>query len=365
MKVLFVAPYAYPHIGGAETHINYLSKELSKLGCKVEILTSLYNKKLPKSENINSVLIKRIPVSHTFYHTPITPNLFDVLMKEDYDIIHVHYSGPYSPELSSFVSLIRDKPMIITHHGIGYGSGLKGFLEKVYYITLWNFVLSTVKKIIIPTSMYLDDLKKHRKKCIVIPNGVDLKEFVKQKSKNKSKEKIVLFVGKLLVYKGLDILLEAMKKVDAKLVIVGHGDETYYKKLVKKMRLDNKVMFLKDLERKKLIEIYKRCDVLVLPSIRKTEVFGIVLIEGMASGKPVIGSRIGGIPEIIKNGKNGLLVPPEDSDSLIDAINYILNNPKKSKKMGSYGQKLCKLKYDWKVIAKKTFEVYNEVMKNT
>lgn len=108
---------------------------------------------------------------------------------------------------------------------------------------------------------------------------------------------------------------------------------------------------------------YKASDIFVLPSTRKHESFGIVNLEAMACGLPIVASKIGGVPDIVKDGENGLLVPPRDSEALADAIIYLLENEDVRRKMSKRGREMVK-NYSWDKIAEQYEEVYEEVLGN-
>ncbi len=175
--------------------------------------------------------------------------------------------------------------------------------------------------------------------------------------------KIVLFVGRLVLPKGIGYLIRAMPAVlkevpEAKLVIVGEGEEQ--KKLVALVRnlaLEDKVEFRGYVKFKELVKSYRAASVFVLPSFTRLENFGIVLLEAMACRTPVIASDIPGVRENITKA-NGLLFPPRDVDSLADSIITIISDDEKVKRMGEAGRKLVEEKYDWNEIAEQVSKLY-------
>jgi rhamnosyl/mannosyltransferase len=137
-----------------------------------------------------------------------------------------------------------------------------------------------------------------------------------------------LFVGRLSYYKGVKYLIETIKNVKVNLVIIGEGKEdSNLKTLVKELKIENRVFFLPAQERKKLINFYQAAKVFVLPSIYKSEAFGLVLLEAMACGTPVISTELGtGTSFVNKNEVSGLVVAPRELDVLSEAINRLISN---------------------------------------
>lgn len=212
---------------------------------------------------------------------------------------------------------------------------------------------------------------KYRDKIVVISNGMNIKDFDIPYSREQCREKLglpldgglILFVGSLTPYKGPDILVRAMTKVingvpDIKLVFVGSGKmESELKGLAKRLNVDKCIKFAGFVEEDLKHLYYKATDVFCLPSTMSTESFGIVNLEAMACGVPVVASKIGGIPDVVKDGENGLLVPPTDSEALADAMIYLLENEEVREKMGKKGREKVG-DYSWGRIAKETEKVY-------
>jgi glycosyltransferase involved in cell wall biosynthesis len=181
---------------------------------------------------------------------------------------------------------------------------------------------------------------------------------------------VLLFVGALTKwhrYKGLDILLRSLRMAldqdpDLSLVIVGDGDlRNEYHRMTEELRLQENVIFAGDVSDDKLPQHYALVDALVLPSKDMSEGFGLTLLEANASGKPVIASRVGGIPSVVQNGYNGLLVPPNEPTELANAILRLKRNPRETEEMGRNGRLFAQL-HDWTVVASQTEKVYEEIL---
>ncbi len=221
---------------------------------------------------------------------------------------------------------------------------------------------------------------RNMQKVRVIPNGVDCKLFNPKVNGERIRranglegKKIILFVGALTKwhrYKGLHFLLQAFKLVkknfkDAKLLVVGEGPlRSYYEDCASSLGIAGDVLFTGEAKDEELPEFYAASDMVVLPSIDRSEGFGLTLLEGNASGKPVIGSNVGGIPEVIENGFNGLLVPPCDARHLAKTMEELCRDESLRSEMGKNGRKVAE-EHDWKIIAKKTESLYFEVIKES
>jgi len=197
----------------------------------------------------------------------------------------------------------------------------------------------------------------------VIPNGVSVEEFdsvseeqVEEAHRLWPPGKLhLLFVGRLVKAKGLDVLLRAAALCQAKelaLLIVGPdgGELAGLRRLLHDYRLGGRVAFVDGLTREQVCACFRACDLVALPS-RSGENFGIVLLEGMAAGKPVIGTRSGGIPELIRHGRNGLLVPNESPGSLAEAIDRLAAEPTTRRRMGGFGRRMAESFYSWELVA--------------
>jgi glycosyltransferase involved in cell wall biosynthesis len=207
-----------------------------------------------------------------------------------------------------------------------------------------------------------------------IPMGINIQEYAGIKPFKNTELKTVLFVGRLIAWKGISNLIKAIKIVQSKnchveLIIIGEGPKRFeLEKLANELSISSNTHFYGNINREKLYQSYKSADVLVLPSTivdGQTEGLGVVLLEAMASGTPVIGSNTGGIPDIIEDGVNGLLVTPGDPQALADAIIRILENPDLAERFRKAGQETVRDRFSWDVITDQFVEVYQEILKES
>ena len=211
----------------------------------------------------------------------------------------------------------------------------------------------------------------------IIPMGMDEKRvfFIQEGDISKKRRNSILFVGRLIDWKGVDILIQAIHLVkkripDVLLIIVGEGpDRQKYEKLTIQLHLEDTILFKGRISDDELNLSYFKADLFILPSNEikgiVMEGLGVVLLEAMASGTPVIGSNTGGIPDIIEDGVNGLLVTPGDPQALADAIIRILENPDLADRFRKAGLETVRERFSWDVITDQFVEVYQEILKES
>ncbi|MBU4300797.1 glycosyltransferase family 4 protein [archaeon] len=370
MNVLIICPYFYPEGGGLENYAYNISKGLVKKGFKVTVLCSTKEGK-DKDEVINGVRVIRQKPNFIVSNTPIKLNLYatisDLLKKEKFDLVNAHTPVPYYADMACMAANKRKIPFYLTYHNDNtHPNFFVNFLCNVYNYTFNKMLLNNSTKIITPSPYCFNESKfllKHKEKLSLIPPGVDLDKFYPGKSylvherfKIPKKSKIVMFVGQMgrfHKHKGVDILIKAFKNVAEKipsayLVLVGKGDMVEeYRNLSKELGIADKVIFTGFVSDEELPEYYRSADVVALTPTTVQEGFGMTLIEAMACGKPVIGTKIGGIKYIIKDGETGFLVGINDAMMLELSMIKILLNEKLTEKMGVNGYKNTVKKYMW------------------
>jgi glycosyltransferase involved in cell wall biosynthesis/peptidoglycan/xylan/chitin deacetylase (PgdA/CDA1 family) len=373
LKIMIVTPYFYPKVGGLENYAYNIAKGLKeKYDLEIVIVTSNYREKKDSEEDLFGMKIYKLARWFKISNTPINLMWYfqikNIIKKEKPDVINAHTPVPFISDITARVC--NDIPFIVTYHTGSMmlkGKLLEDLLIKFYESSILKVTLKKAKKIICSSDFVrFDFLKDYTNKTITIAPGVDLNRFKYKISNFKNK---ILFVGnlkKVEKYKGLEYLLSAVNIIkknikDVKLTVVGEGDYTiYYKKLCKDLEIERNVEFKGVLYNKNLVKEYQKTNVFVLPSLFDS--CPLVLLEAMACKKPVIGSNIGGIPYVIDNGKNGLIVSPKDSEALPKAIIKILKNPQLAKKMGENGYKKVKKIFIWEKQIKKTNDLFTEII---
>ena len=321
-----------PHVGGVGVHIHTLSKKLVEMGHEVYVITYPH-KEIKDIDGIHVIGTKglNIPgVRGLMFKKNAKKALENLLEKEDIDIIHGHYLFPAGAAAVE-VGKKHNIKTYVTAHGSDMFELYKN--QPLMRSTVRNVlkdadgvfaVSNALRHEIIATGVVgIADKTK------LSWNSVDIDKFSNKNDDSFKKEfkledkPIVLFVGNLIKRKNVDSLLEAKKIAHSDYYLVVVGDGPLYKKLTKKVEDDNIHDVIFTGARDDVENIIPSCDVLILPSF--SESFGLVLIEALACGKPVIGSDVGGITEII-NDDVGLLVNPKKVSSIAKAIDNIIND---------------------------------------
>jgi rhamnosyl/mannosyltransferase len=370
LKILQVNKLYYPVIGGVEKVVQQIAEGL-KDKTNLEVL-ACQNKGKTSVEIISGVKVCKSGSCGRLFSMPLSLSflrLFHEKMRKN-DIIHIHLPFPLA-DLAVFLFRPKAKIALWWHSDIVRQKWLF-FL----YRPLTKWLLRRADRILVATQGHIDGsdfLPEFRSKCRVVPFAVDDAvlakgaQFVKQnvsRLKNIKKPLSVLFVGRLVYYKGCDILLKAFALTrGANLTIVGQGKlEKKLKKLALRLGLTDKVKFLPPLSASKLSSLYADCDIFVLPSVEKTEAFGLVQIEAMAYGKPVINTNLpSGAPYVSLAGISGLTVPPKDISALARALQKLIDADKLRRRLGQGAYRLAHTKYTMRQMLARVMAVYQEL----
>lgn len=377
MKVCIVNSFYPPWIGGAETYVSNLARGLVQRGHSVTVYCA--HNPLPVGEALEEgVRVRRMRAPLRLYGTPIAVSPLNILF-EDYDIIHCNFPSPYLAAQFGLVALLRDIPAVLTwHNDLPPVTSAAGVLVRVHDF-LAPMYLGQYKRIIATTRTYSRNspiLRSHWQKVVVIPNGVDARRFhpsveadyVKRRHGLLGK-KVILFVGALSrwhAYKGLDNLIRAFgitsqKVVDAHLLVVGGGElAESNSSLAHSLGLDGKVTFAGSVSEELLPRYYAACDFFVLPSRDSSEGYGLALLEAMATGKPVIGSKVGGIVDVIRDPETGILVEPNEPIELAKAMVELLQDEPRARRMGMAARRFAE-ENSWDHVTQTVEDLYRQL----
>jgi len=373
LKVLQVYKDYYPPVvGGVEGHINLLANGLKDRGIQVEVLVSNTQAKL-EIENIDGIRVIKVPQLGRFASAPLNVNLSTWVKRlgRDADVIHFHFPNP-TGEIASLLAGLKSKIVVTYHSDIIR----QAKLAKLYSPFLLRFLESS-EAIIATSPPYVESsavLRQFRDKCKVIPFGIDLSRFAPNDNTKRQvtairgnyEGPIALFIGKFRYYKGLYVLLEAMKMVEGTLLLVGIGPME--RELKKQVAMDDdlrgKIVFLGEISDEDIVRHLYACDVFVFPSIFRSEAFGIVLLEAMACGKPLISTELGtGTSFVNQHQETGLVVPPKDAKALAGAINYLFENPDIRKKFGNAARERVEKYFCLDKMVEDVIHTYQEIQR--
>ena len=379
MKIVIVNSFFPPWRGGAESYTFNLATSLHARGHDVVVFCG--DAPLPAgTEVVNGVRVERLKITRKIYGTPVMPSLLRSLSGEPADILHANFPSPYIAFQTANAAKKKMATSVITwHNDLPPVTSAAGLLVEVHDRLVLPYYLRHFSRIIATTEAYANssrNLRRFRDKVVVIPNGVDTIRFNTRVSGEDIKQKfgltdcrVLLFVGALTKwhrYKGLDILLSAMPLLkrlgrSVRLLVVGGGSlEEEYRILARSLGVSEETIFAGDVSDDTLPEYYACADVVVVPSKDRSEGFGLTILEANATGKPVIGSDVGGIPNVINDGMNGKLVRPNDPLMLAETITELLSSDGLMDKLGRAGRVLAE-HYDWSIVAERTEKLYESV----
>ncbi len=375
MKIALVSPYDFAYPGGVTNHISHLECQLTRMGHEVKVIApaskavSIFGDRfipIGKPRSIpTSGSIARITISLRLAST-----IKAVLSQEKFDIIHLH--EPFMPMLCSAVLRFSNTTNIGTFHAFhGTFLGIPGynFGRPISTIMLNRRARKLDGKIAVSKPAMEFASKYIPGYYNIIPNGIDLEHFspdVSPIDEFCDGRLNILFVGRLEKRKGLNYLLKAYQQVkqqipDSRLIVVGPGIRLRhkYEKQVRRSRL-KEVFFIGHVAYDELPRYYKTADIFCAPATGR-ESFGIVLLEAMAVGKPIVATNIDGYASLITHGVEGWLVPPRDDKALAQSLISLMGDELLRQKMGANGR-LKARDYVWEHIAQRVLDYYVRVL---
>lgn len=337
MNILQTVKYYEPSKGGMESVVKSIVEGVSIMDATKHFTiyaNSHFSSYKRTSLQIPQIKIIKETTPFLFKSQPLSfrySNLRSLI--EMSDVIHHHYPFPnMEMALLRNFEVLKNKKLIVTWHA-NIKNSRWSFIKK-FYNPIIKTLLDRTDSIVVTSPQLLessDILDEFREKVHVIPLSFD-PSFEINVSKSRKfplgRRKKVLFVGKLRVYKGIAHLIDAVKELDVDLIIVGDGEtESALKKQVHDLNIYDRVTFLKKVSDQQLIKIYEDADLFVLPSINEAEAFGVVQLEAMANGLPVINTKLqSGVPYVSLDRISGFTVEPKDSVALKEAIKNIFSD---------------------------------------
>lgn len=375
MKIVQVSPYYLPFTGGSEHYCHELSKRLVGKGYDVHVLTSRLDRSLPETECVDGVHVHRLFCPYVIGNVNPLTFIMRGLRSVKADVVHSHsYIFLMSNQAALARRLFNGSPVLLHLHG-GIDAPITThnlvsrllftFKQRLYDPTLGRW---TVEAADVVASVSRRDIElaktllSDRANYVQVPNGVDVDVFHKG---DRVDERIrVAFIGRLEPWKGVDVFLKAMKELDSRFedlefVIVGEG--SLYSEVVSLSSLfRNEVKVYGQVPHSMIPGILSGVDVLVCSSY--TEGMPSVCLEAFASNVPVVGSSVGGIPELVVNGETGFLMEPGDASRCAELVSALVSDEDKRRRMGENCRRLVEGSYSWEIVVEKVEAVYGAML---
>lgn len=372
MKIAQICPYNFFRSGGVQSHIDNLAKELRKRGHEVKIIA-------PKVKGLEhtrddvilvgrsaELSINRTQIDMSIASKDDKENIKKLLKKEKFDILHFH--EPWVPALSMQILSESGCVNVATFHGASPKTILARSLETIF-MPVANFVINALDAVIAVSKVPTEFIREfYTGKIYIVPNGIDLEVF---SPKNKPFEKYldekinIFFIGRLDKRKGVKYLVKAFRKLkrkvkDVRLIIGGKGDELEkVKRYIKRYALRD-VEILGYVKEEDKPRYFATCDIFCSPALYG-ESFGIVLVEAMASGKPVVACSNPGYKTVLNGSGELFLAEPKDTKELCEKLAILCKDKELRSFMGEWGLKKAK-KYSWESICDQLLEVYDAAL---
>ena len=389
MKIIQVVHRYYPAVGGAENQVKSISEELVRRGHRVSVMTtsslsvldipSLFHpfrrKKVnvQKSEEIEGVDVHRYNALFRFYGFLVTTPMRKLLTAKA-DIIHAYGFYITTSLAAMMVAKQRSIPFLLTANDATvslYGSAAKRACSNIYNHTIGKLLILNSARVIAVSRTNAEDLVKLgviEQKITIVPNGIKMERFLDGTPMSREKNgPIVLYVGRISEDKGIQCLIRAAPSVlkdfpHTRFLIVGedYGYLDKFRALINNLGMEKSVIFTGRLTDRELVSVYRSADVFVLPS--ELEAFGIVVIEAMASGVPVVVSNCGGMKDVVKDGTNGFLFDVGDARQLTEKIKLLLSNEELRTRLVENGKKTVREKYTLEKVVDTLEKLYEKTL---
>jgi glycosyltransferase involved in cell wall biosynthesis len=365
LSVTHVGKFYPPHMGGIETHLQALCGHLAK-SVKVNVIVANDSRHL-RQENIEGVKITRLAQLATLNSTPVCAQMVAAIRALRTNLVHIHLPNPAA--LIAYLMSGRRGPLILTWHS----DIVRQKLLARALAPLHRWFLHNAAQCIVTSQHYIESspfLSASRERCRVIPYGIPLERFmtgdasVAAELRRRYGPRIVLAVGRMIYYKGFDYLVRAMAQVDGRLILVGCGPlREKLERGAVAAGIRERIVFAGEIQNHNLAPYYHAADVFVLPSIARSEAFGIVQLEAMACGKPIVNTRLAsGVPYVSPDGLTGITVPPREPEALAQAITRLLDDSELRQRYGAAAIRRVRAEFTLERMARRTLDLYREIV---
>lgn len=371
MNVLHVYKDFFPVLGGIENHIGLLAKGLRAEGVEARVLVTNTDTHT-LHETIDGVPVTKTGRQINVSSAPISLRFFSEVWRQSRQVDLIHLHVPYPPGEMAQLLVGGGKPFVMTYHSDIVRQKVLG----TAYAPLLRLVLQRAALIAVSNPMYIESsafLRRVRSQCRLVHYGIEIARFQKTPQVEAGAQTLrrrfagrplLLFLGHLRHYKGVDVLVRAMQGVDAHLLVIGSGPmQAAWQQLTRDEGLADRITFLGEIPDQEALAARYAADIFILPSTNRAESLGIVQLEAMACGLPVICTELGtGTSYVNQHGKTGLVVPPNSVEALTRAINCLLADPKLRAQMGAAGLRRVQQEFSAEAMVRQTISCYQEAL---
>jgi rhamnosyl/mannosyltransferase len=370
-----VNKYYPPHLGGVEFHLRDIAEGLVE-HADVDVRALVCNGENRRvEETVNGVDVVRLPRACELSSTPISWGFSRELRREEHrkpapDLLHFHFPYPWGE--IAWLTARPKLPLVVMYHSdiVRQKAALAGYKPLLeHFLDAADIIIASSPNMIEHSPF----LSARKDKCRQVNFGLHVENTAhnavaikrsRELRKQHEGRKIVLFVGRLVYYKGADVLVKAMQEVDAHLVMIGRGPlESELREVAVARNISNRITFLPPVDDDELSAWYHAADVFCLPSVARSEAFGLVQIEAHASGTPVVSTELTtGVPYANLDGVTGLTVPVGDVDALAAALRRIIADDELRARLGAQAQERALRDFTIPRMVENTIEVYHEAI---
>jgi len=364
-KVLQVGKFYPPHMGGIETHLEALCGEL-RTRFDVEVVAAKHRPDQASGERLG-IKVTRLDTPFSITSAPVNPGLPAVIRRTAPDLLHIHLPHP-GGVLGLLASGYRG-PLVVTYHSDVVRQRIMGGIFRPFL----DRVMGRASAIIATSRGYMDSspvLQAHAARCRIVPYGIAVERFDASGDprvndiRRTCGPRLVLAVGRLVYYKGFDVLLDAMRSVDARLLLIGDGPlRPSLEAQARASGVHHKITFLGELQNDEAAPYFAAADMFVLPSVARSEAFGIVQLEAMANGTPVINTSLAsGVPGVSLHDVSGLTVPPHDAPALAVAMNRLFDEPSLRARFSAAARQRVRDEFRVELMGERVAAIYDDAL---
>lgn len=365
LRVVQVGKYYPPYVGGIETHLQALCNGL-KESHDVQVFVA-GDRRRDVDAIVDGVAVHRLGIQFKVAGAPVCPTMPWKIRRAGADIVHIHLPNP-AGVLALLASGYRG-PLVATWHS---DVVRQRRLAKMFEPVQRRF-LDNCDALIATSPNYVEsspDLSRLRKRTVVVPYGIAVEEFRDPPAaavaaiRRERPGPLLLAVGRLVYYKGFEYLIRAMKQIDATLLLVGDGPLRHsLQNLARELGVASRIEFLGEMQPREIVPYYHASDLFVLPSIARSEAFGIVQLEAMACGKPIVNTNLAsGVPFASRDGVTGITVEPGSADALATVINRLLADQHLRSAYGEAARLRVQSEFTINVMVQRVRDLYEAVL---